>query len=87
MEKIAERQGRPGLVDDHGRRRRARGPNSWKGKQTDKPLFVANYYPNVWQLAVTADSDVRKFTDLKGKAVAPPAARQHEPRRGLGAGS
>jgi TRAP-type uncharacterized transport system substrate-binding protein len=21
------------------------GANSWKGKQTDKPLFVANYYP------------------------------------------
>jgi uncharacterized protein len=48
------------------------GTNTWKGKQTDKPLFVANYYPNVWQLAVTADSDVRKFADLKGKAVALP---------------
>ena len=29
------------------------GANSWKGKQTDKPMFVANYYPNVLQLAVT----------------------------------
>jgi TRAP transporter TAXI family solute receptor len=48
------------------------GTNTWKGKQTDKPLFVANYYPNVWQLAVTADSDVRKFADLKGKPVALP---------------
>jgi uncharacterized protein len=48
------------------------GTNTWKGKQTDKPLFVANYYPNVWQLAVTADSDVRKFADLKGKAVGLP---------------
>jgi hypothetical protein len=48
------------------------GANTWKGKQTDKPLFVANYYPNVWQLAVTADSDIRKFTDLKGKAAALP---------------
>ena len=28
------------------------GTNTWKGKQTDKPLFVANYYPNVWQLVV-----------------------------------
>ena len=28
------------------------GRGSWKGKQTDKPLFVANYYPNVWQLVV-----------------------------------
>lgn len=48
------------------------GANTWKGKQTDKPLFVANYYPNVWQLAVTADADVRKIPDLKGKAVALP---------------
>jgi TRAP transporter TAXI family solute receptor len=48
------------------------GSGTWKGKQTDKPLFVANYYPNVWQLAVPAASDVRKFTDLKGKPVALP---------------
>jgi TRAP transporter TAXI family solute receptor len=48
------------------------GVNSWKGKQTDKPLHVANYYPNVWQLVVPADSDVRKIEDLKGKAVALP---------------
>src|SRR5262245_1854052 len=48
------------------------GVNSWKGKQTDKPLVVANFYPNVWQLVVPLDSDVRKFTDLKGKAVALP---------------
>jgi TRAP transporter TAXI family solute receptor len=48
------------------------GVNSWKGKQTDKPLVVASFYPNVWQLVVPLDSDVRKFTDLKGKAVALP---------------
>jgi TRAP transporter TAXI family solute receptor len=48
------------------------GANSWKGKQTDKPLFVANYYPNVWQLVVPASSDIRKLTDLKGKPVALP---------------
>jgi TRAP transporter TAXI family solute receptor len=48
------------------------GSNSWKGKQTDKPMFVANYYPNVWQLVVPASSDVRKLSDLKGKAVALP---------------
>lgn len=48
------------------------GTNTWKGKQTDKPLFVANYYPNVWQLAVTQASDVRKIPDLKGKPVALP---------------
>ena len=48
------------------------GTNSWKGKQTDKPLFVANYYPNVWQLAVTQDSGVKSFKDLKGKAVGLP---------------
>jgi len=48
------------------------GINSWKGKQTDKPLFVANYYPNVWQLAIPAAADIRKVADLKGKAVALP---------------
>jgi TRAP transporter TAXI family solute receptor len=48
------------------------GANTWKGKQTDKPLFVANYYPNVWQLAVPQSADVRKLADLKGKAVALP---------------
>jgi TRAP transporter TAXI family solute receptor len=48
------------------------GANTWKGKQTDKALFVANYYPNVWQLAVPADSDVRKIPDLKGKPVTLP---------------
>jgi TRAP transporter TAXI family solute receptor len=48
------------------------GVNTWKGKQTDKPLIVANYYPNVWQLIVPIDSDVRKVEDLKGKAVALP---------------
>ena len=48
------------------------GNGSWKGKQTDKPLFVANYYPNVWQLVVPAAADIRKFQDLKGKPVALP---------------
>lgn len=48
------------------------GANSWKGKQTDKALFVANYYPNVWQLVVPQSSDIRKFSDLKGKAIALP---------------
>jgi len=48
------------------------GTNTWKGKQTDRPLYVAGYYPNVWQLIVPQDSDVRKLADLKGKAVALP---------------
>jgi TRAP transporter TAXI family solute receptor len=48
------------------------GTNSWKGKQTDKPLFVANFYPNVWQLVTPTAADVRKFPDLKGKAIALP---------------
>jgi TRAP transporter TAXI family solute receptor len=48
------------------------GTNSWKGKQTDKPLFVANYYPNVWQLAVPQTAEVKSLKDLKGKAVALP---------------
>src|SRR5687768_5858590 len=48
------------------------GTNSWKGKQTDKAMFVANYYPNVWQLAAPQSSDIRKLSDLKGKAIALP---------------
>ena len=48
------------------------GTNTWKGKQTDKALFVANFYPNVWQLVVPTDSDIRTLADLKGKAVALP---------------
>ena len=48
------------------------GTATWKDKKTDKPLFVANYYPNVWQLAATQASDVRKFSDLRGRAVALP---------------
>ena len=48
------------------------GTNSWKGKQTDKPLFVANYYPNVWQLVVPADSGIKSLKELKGKPVALP---------------
>jgi uncharacterized protein len=49
------------------------GKGQWAGKQTDKALYVANYYANVWQLVVPADSDIRTVKDLKGKAVALPA--------------
>lgn len=35
------------------------GVNSWKGKQTEKPLFVANFYPNVWQVVVPLDAPIR----------------------------
>ena len=48
------------------------GAGSWKGKQTDKAMFVANYYPNVWQLVVPQSADIRKAADLKGKPVALP---------------
>jgi TRAP transporter TAXI family solute receptor len=48
------------------------GTGQWQGKQTERPLYVANMYPNVWQLVVTADSDIRTLADLKGKAVALP---------------
>ncbi|HSE95121.1 MAG TPA: TAXI family TRAP transporter solute-binding subunit [Methylomirabilota bacterium] len=48
------------------------GANTWKGKQTDRPLHVANFYPNVFQLVVPADVDVTKVADLKGKPVALP---------------
>jgi TRAP transporter TAXI family solute receptor len=50
-----------------------KGVGQWQGKQTDKPLFVANYYPNVWQLVVPADSPMKSVADLKGKPVALPA--------------
>jgi TRAP transporter TAXI family solute receptor len=49
------------------------GKGQWAGKQTDKALYVANYYANVWQLVVPADSEIRSVKDLKGKAVALPA--------------
>lgn len=52
------------------------GRGYWQGKQSDKHLVIANVYPNVWQLAVPADSDVQKVTDLKGKAVALPDRTQ-----------
>ena len=48
------------------------GTGAWQGKQTDKPLLVGYYYPNVFQLVVPQESDVRKFADLKGKPVALP---------------
>jgi TRAP transporter TAXI family solute receptor len=49
------------------------GTGQWSGKATDKALYVANYYPNVWQLVVPAASDIKSIKDLKGKAVALPA--------------
>ena len=49
------------------------GKGQWAGKQTDKALYVANYYANVWQLVVPADSEIRSMKDLKGKPVALPA--------------
>lgn len=48
------------------------GKGQWAGKQTDKPLYVANYYPNVWQLVVPASSEIKSVKDLKGKPVALP---------------
>jgi TRAP transporter TAXI family solute receptor len=49
------------------------GKGQWAGKRTDRPLYVATYYPNVWQLVVPADSDIRTIRDLRGKPVALPA--------------
>ena len=49
------------------------GKGQWTGKQTDKALYVANYYANVWQLVVPADSEIRTVKDLRGKPVALPA--------------
>jgi TRAP transporter TAXI family solute receptor len=49
------------------------GTGQFEGKKTDKALYVANFYPNVWQLAVPANSDIKTVKDLKGKPVALPA--------------
>ncbi|MBI2218268.1 MAG: TAXI family TRAP transporter solute-binding subunit [Candidatus Rokubacteria bacterium] len=49
------------------------GRGQWTGKQTDRPMYVASYYPNVWQLVVPADSAIKSVKDLKGKPVALPA--------------
>jgi TRAP transporter TAXI family solute receptor len=50
-----------------------KGEGQFAGKQTDKGLFVANFYPNVWQLAVPANSDIKSIKDLKGQPVALPS--------------
>jgi len=49
------------------------GTGQFEGKKTDKALYVANFYPNVWQLVVPADSGIKSIKDLKGKPVALPA--------------
>jgi len=49
------------------------GVGQFAGKPTDKALFIANFYPNVWQLVVPASSDIKSIKDLKGKPVALPA--------------
>jgi TRAP transporter TAXI family solute receptor len=49
------------------------GTGQFEGKKTDKALYVANFYPNVWQMAVPADSGIATIKDLKGKPVALPA--------------
>jgi uncharacterized protein len=49
------------------------GQGQFEGKPTDKVLYVANFYPNVWQLVVPANSDIKSVKDLKGKPVALPA--------------
>jgi TRAP transporter TAXI family solute receptor len=50
-----------------------KGTGQFAGKQTDKGLFVANFYPNVWQLVVPANSNIKSVKDLKGQPVALPA--------------
>jgi TRAP transporter TAXI family solute receptor len=49
------------------------GKGQFAGKPTDKALFVANFYPNVWQLVVPASSNIKSIKDLKGQPVALPA--------------
>lgn len=50
-----------------------KGTGQFVGKQTDKALFVANFYPNVWQLVVPASSEIKSIKDLKGQPVALPS--------------
>jgi TRAP transporter TAXI family solute receptor len=50
-----------------------KGEGQFAGKPTDKGLFVANFYPNVWQLVVPANSEIKSVKDLKGQPVALPA--------------
>ena len=49
------------------------GTGQFEGKPSDKALYVANFYPNVWQLVVPANSDIKSIKDLKGQPVALPA--------------
>ena len=49
------------------------GTGQFEGKPTDKALYVANFYPNVWQLVVPANSKIMSVKDLKGQPVALPA--------------
>jgi TRAP transporter TAXI family solute receptor len=50
-----------------------KGEGQLEGKKTDKALYVANFYPNVWQLVVPASSNIKSVKDLKGQPVALPA--------------
>jgi TRAP transporter TAXI family solute receptor len=49
------------------------GTGQFEGKPSDKALYVANFYPNVWQLVVPANSSIKSIKDLKGQPVALPA--------------
>jgi len=49
------------------------GEGQFAGKATDKALHVANFYPNVWQMVVPANSDIKSVKDLKGHPVALPS--------------
>ena len=49
------------------------GHGQFAGKPVDKALYVANFYPNVFQLVVPANSEIKTVKDLKGKPVALPA--------------
>lgn len=51
--------------------RTGRGP--WAGKPSDRPMHVATYYPNVWQLVVPAGSPIKRVGDLRGRPVALPS--------------
>ena len=48
------------------------GVGPFKGKQTDKAMYVMNMYPNVFQVAVPQSEGIVDVPGLKGKAAALP---------------
>ena len=61
-----------------------KGEGQFAGKQTDKGLYVANFYPNVWQLAGAREQRHQERQGFEGSAGGAAVARQHQPGGRLG---